>query len=278
MKNTIFQLYKKKIPLLLLLYFLGGAFCRWYQLKHELLFDGSLAEGAFMQRVLPLLALTFFVGFSFIIYGLKNIPHHKDCFPGTAAFATTLPAGLFLIIGNVLRLLLGTDTTAAYTEVSVALMKVLPYLGILAGLCIILFGLLSRWEKTPSPLLFMAVSIYLVVRLIVCFQEWNMDPSIHDYAYKLLASIFTMLGCFQISGFSFGKGKRRITILWCLCSAFFNAISLPDYLTQDPMEALNTISFLLLTGLFALLLLYAPDPIEELPADESPTEDTEQPQ
>ncbi len=278
MNHTVFQAYKKKIPFILLIYFLGGAFCRWHQLKNELLFDGSLAEGAIMQRVLPILALTFVAGFSFIVYGLKNIPRHKDCFPPALTFAVTLPAGLLLLISNVLRVLMGVEPTVAYTEVSAVLTNVLPYLGILAGICIMLFSFIAKSSKTPSPLLFMVVSIYLVVRLIVCFQEWNMDPSIHDYAYKLLAAIFTMLGCFQISGFGFGKGKRRITILWCLCAAFFSAISLPDYLTRDLTEALNTISFLLLTGTFALFLLYAPDPPEEALTEDLPTEQPEQPQ
>ena len=274
MNQTIFQAYKKKIPLLLLMYFLGGTFCRWYQLKNELLFDGSLAEGAYMQKVLPLLALSFIAGFGFMVYGLKNIPDHRNCFPGTATMAVALPAGLFLIAGNACRLLLGADIANAYTEVSAALTRILPYLGILAGICFILFGTITKSGKTPTPLLFMAVSIYLVVRLIVCFQEWNMDPSIHDYGYKLLASIFTMLGCFQIAGFGFGKGKRRITILWCLCAAYFNTISLPDHLMQDPVEGLIAISLLLLTGISALLLLYAPDPPEETPAEELPSEDT----
>ena len=276
MNPKIFQSYTKKIPLILLIYFLGGAICRWIQLKNELLFDGSLAEGAIMHRVLPILALTFVAGFSLIVYGLKNIPDHKDCFPPTLTLAVTLPAGLLLLISNVLRIVsnvlqvpLETESAVAYTEVSAALTGVLPYLGILAGVCILLFGFMSKRGKTPSPLLFMAVSIYLVVYLIVCFQNWNMDPSIHDYAYKLLAAIFTMLGCFQLSGFAFGKGKRRITILWCLCSAYFSTISLPDFWMQSLAETLNGISFLLLNGGFALFLLYAPDPPEEAPAEGS---------
>ena len=114
MKNATFQAMKKKIPLLLLMYFLGGAFFRWYQLKNEILFDGSLAEGAFMYRALPLLALTFFVGFSFVIYGLKNIPEHRNCFSCKPIFTMLqfVAAGL-LIFGNGSRALEGMDTTAA---------------------------------------------------------------------------------------------------------------------------------------------------------------------
>ena len=273
MNNATFQAMKKKVPLILLMYFLACPFFRWYQLKNELLFDGSLTEGAFMHRVLLLLALTFIAGFCLIVYGLKNIPEHKNCLSGKplsklAQFA----AAILLLLGNGSRALAGMDTTGAYTEVSATLMNVLPYLGIWSGLCIILFANKSRKGETPSPLLYMAVSIYLVIRLIVWFQEWNMDPSIHDYAYKLLAAIFTMLGCFQISGFCFNKGKRRITTLWCLCSAFFCAISIPDYLSTDLSELMITCAFLLLTLTFALELLYAPDPVEMPSVEEAPAE------
>jgi hypothetical protein len=78
----------------------------------------------------------------------------------------------------------------------------------------------------------------------------------------------------QIGGFGFGKGKRRITILWCLCAAYFSAVSIPDYLMQDPLEALTVFALFLLTGTFAMLLLYAPDPPEEPAAHALPTEES----
>lgn len=271
MKNETVKALVKKVPFLLLLYIFGGCFCRWYQLKNELLFDGSLAEGAFMQRVLPLLTLTFLVGFAFILYGLKNNPSHKDCFSRhPIPVMLQILAGGILAAGNTLQLIVGREPASIYTQISIALTKFVPYLGLIAGLCIILFALLTLWGKNPSPLLYMLVSIYLVVQLIVCFQEWNMDPSIHDYAYKLLAAITCMLGCFQIAGLCFRKGNRRITIFWNLCAMFFCSVSLPDYV-GDTSELLINISLLVLTLTQGIQLLYAPDPKEE---EESSPEDS----
>lgn len=263
MKPEATKAILKKIPQVLLVYILGGAFCRWYQLKNELLPDGSLTQGAFMHRVLFLLPITFIVGFAFILYGLKKITTHKDGFSKHMfPFVVQVCAGTLLAAGNVMQAFAEPDTTYAYTAVSVAMIKYLPYLGILAGLCIVAFALLTYMEKTPTPVLYMLASIYLVVRLIVYFQEWNTDPSVHDYAYQLLAFITTMLGCFQIAGFSFGKGKRRITIFWCLCAAFFCAISVSDYL-GNTSDLLINLSLLVLTLTLGLQLLYAPDPVEE---------------
>ena len=78
----------------------------------------------------------------------------------------------------------------------------------------------------------MIASIYLVVRLIVYFQEWNIDPSIHDYAFQLLAAICCMLAAVQLAGFSFDKGKRRMTLFWALSAVVFCGITTADMLVR----------------------------------------------
>ncbi len=288
MKPETTKAYLKKIPLLLLMYMVGGAFIRWYQIQNELLPDGSLVDGAFAHRVLLILPITFALGFGIVLYGLKNITTHGEGFSKhVLPLLTQILAGTLLIAGNVMQLLSDSVPVYAYTEVSVAMTEYLPYLGILAGICMVIFAVLTYVDKTPSPILYMLASVYLVVRLIVCFQEWNMDPSVHDYAYKLLAAITTMLGCFQIGGFSFGKGKRRITVFWCLCAAYFCAVSTADFFhgsffqadpTGDFLNAssalLINISLLILTLTQGLVLLYAPDPVEDTPEADASTPDT----
>lgn len=273
MKSKFVKHLLKYIPLILLLFMAVGAFCRRYQLKNELFFDGSLAEGAFMHKVLLILTLTLITGFGLLISGLENLPSHKDCF-------TRLPlplmiqatAGILIAVGNAVQLSAVPDLDSAYTAVPVVLTKYLPYLGILAGLCILIPPVLMVTGRRPSPIPYMLVSVYLVLRLIVSFQEWNMDPSVHDYAYKLLAAITTMLGCFQISGFAFDKGKRRITIFWCLCAAFFWAVSIPDFWGTNSPESLINLSFILLMMIQGMQLLYPSHPGAEAPGEPSSRE------
>lgn len=273
----------KKIPMVLLVYFFGGAFCRGYQLSRELLLDGGLVEGAYMHRVLLILAITFCGGFAFLSTGLQKITTHKEGFStGSLPALIQIIAGVLLIAGNALELLFPGDPFPTYTAVSDAMIRYLPWLGIVGGALVIVFALQCGSGKTPSPALYMLTSLYLVVRLIVCFQEWNMDPSAHDYAYKLLAAICAMLGCFHVGGFAFGKGKRRLTVFWCLCAAFFAAVSMPDYfitsthitfseLSQSSVEfsgLLVNIALMALTLTHGLQLLFAPDPVESTPTEE----------
>ena len=294
MRTDSIKAILKKTPMLLLFYLASGFFLRWYQLRNELLYDGSLVEGAIMHRVLFLLPVTLILGFGFLVYGLKNISSHKDGFSqGDLPFASELIAGLLLMAGNLLRLFYPADLSVAYAPVSQTLIRYLPYLGILSGIMIVCFAMSTRTGKTPSPLLYMIVSVYLVVRLIVSFQNWNMDPSIHDYGFKLLAAITAMLSCFQIAGFSFGKGKRRITIIWSLCAAFFAAVSIPDYIVSPELvssyndsmyvlvsafepnkfaDLLINVSLMLLALTHGLQLIFAPDPVEETTAEEDTPE------
>lgn len=286
MRTDSIKAILKKAPLILLFYLASGFFLRWYQLRNELLYDGSLVEGAIMHRVLFLLPVTLIFGFGFLVYGLENIATHKNAFSkGALPYSAQLVAGVLMFAGNLLHLSYPADLSMVYTPVSVVMIRYLPYLGLLSGVMFILFATKTRSGKTPSPLLYMAVSVYLVVRLIVNFQTWNMDPSIHDYAFKLLGSIAAMLSCFQIAGFSFGKGKRRITIIWCICAAFFTAVSIPDYMiahgiitfyyagvsgfVRDQLpDLLVNSSLLLLTLTHGLQLIFAPDPIEDIPSEE----------
>ncbi len=263
MRTETKKAFLQKIPFVLLIYVFGSIFCRYYQLEHELLYDGSLVEGAFMHRTLLILTVTFLLGFGFTTYCLKKLRTHSACFSShPLPMILQAAAAAALICGNVMQLLSGREPASVYTMVSVALVGVLPYLGIASGICILAFALLVKDGKKPSPLLYMLTSVYLVVRLIVCFQEWNTDPSIHDYAYELLAAICSMLGCFQISGFGFDKGKRRIATFWCLCAVFFCSISIADLLGNTSELFINA-GLLLLMLTHGLQLLYANEEIEE---------------
>ena len=115
----------------------------------------------------------------------------------------------------------------------------------------------------------MAVSVYLILRLIVHFQAWNTDPSVHDYCFKLLASICCMLGAFQLAGFSFEKGHRRITVFWTLCAVVFSCVSLPDaYLNGTADELLINVSLMFIMAVSGVQLLLCKEP-KEVPVSET---------
>ena len=143
------------------------------------------------------------------------------------------------------------------SQFSVLIGKLLPWLGFLAAGCIAAFALLRMSGKKPSAVFYMAVSVYLVVRLILSFQSWNTDPSIHDYCFRLLAAICCMLGTYQLAGFCLDQGRRRLTLFWTLLAVVFSAIGFVDAVRAgDTDEALVSISLCLSMFLSSIQLLY----------------------
>lgn len=214
-----------------------GAVLRRSQLLYELLPDGSLAEGSSLHRVLAVLSGVWLAAAAGLLLPLEKKQRWQDFFtPSVVPNLLQLAAAGMLILGNILLWVEGrTPVTALATQspaVSEALSFMLAPLGIVTALCIAAFAFSCLRSRRPSPLLYMIASIYLVVRLIVYFQEWNIDPSIHDYAFQLLAAICCMLAAFQLAGFSFDKGKRRMTLFWALSAVVFCGITTADMLVR----------------------------------------------
>lgn len=241
---------------------------RYYQRSTELLADGSLAEGAFLHRVLPIVSVCFAVGVVILFWNLERHASHAKLLHGRPLMFALLGAAAVLLVGNVLLWVGGTDSTGQYAATSPALSefltKLLPPLGIAAAVCIGVYACKCIRNEKPSALLYMCASLYLVVRLIVRFQAWNTDPSIHDYCYALLAAICTMLAAFHFAGFCLDCGKRRMTLFWQVCSVHFCCITLADAVyTDDTSELLILAALLLINAFNATELLLAPDTPEE---------------
>ena len=273
MKSYLPKDFLRKLLLFLPLYMVGGYFFRNYQLNKELLYDGSLISGAFAHKILLVLAVSFVLAYACIFYFTKPQKTFRGCFScSPLSCGAQLLAGLGLVAGNVLGVQNNDVFLPVYSQVSLFLSNSLCYWGVLAGVCVLIFAIRSYQDRQPSPVLYMFVSLYLVIRLIVNFQTWNTDPSIHDYAYTLLFAISAMLGCFQVAGFSFDKGGRRITGFWCVCSVFFGAVSAPDAM-GNTASMLTHVALVLLSLIMALEMVFAKEEEEEEPLPE--TESTE---
>ncbi|MBR4308253.1 MAG: hypothetical protein IKT58_01525 [Oscillospiraceae bacterium] len=263
-------LSKKILGIVLLflpLYMVGGYIFRNYQLQHELRLDGSLVPGAFMHKILLLMAASLVLAFLCISLFIKPMKTFRDCFSThPVSCGAQILAGVGLFLGNAMNLGNEAVYDPAYSQVSVMLTNSMPYWGMLGGVCIILFALAIFRGQKPSPLLYMEVSIYLAIRLIVHFQAWNTDPSVHDYAYTLISAICTMLASFQLAGFCFDKGARRITVFWCVCAVFFGSVSAPDAMGKTA-SLLIQLSQVLLMAVMTLELVFVKDSPEESPAE-----------
>ena len=215
------------------LYSAVGVFVLRYLMRMwELLPNGSLTEDAVIYKVLPIVCLLYAVGSVVIFLRIERHTQWGQLSKNPVPTILLFSASAFLCVGNLLLWLNGEAPASIYVASAPGfaefLTKLLPPLGILAAICMGMFAYRCYEKKKPSALLYMCVSLYLAVRLIVCFQAWNTDPSIHDYCYALLANISAMLAIFHIAGFSFDKGKRRITLFFLMCTIIFCAITLAD--------------------------------------------------
>ena len=150
------------------------------------------------------------------------------------------------------------DEALALTQLQKTMNLLIPLLGAACAVTLVAFARKCLRHEKPSPLLYMIVSVYLIVRLIVNFQKWSTDPSLNDFVYHLFAAISCMLAAFQLAGFSFGKGKRRITLFWALCAVYFSAISVIDCLCGRANDAGIQVALLLTMAASSLQLLCNP--------------------
>ena len=264
--------------LLLLLTFaaaVAGALLRRYQLANELLKDGTLAPGSKMHIVLLILLVLYGAVLVLLLRPLRKKRSWREVFPtGRLVYTLQIACALLLLIGNAFAIR-GTPATAqqVVSQFSVLIGKLLPWLGFLAAGCMAAFALLRMSGKKPSAVFYMAVSVYLVVRLILNFQSWNTDPSIHDYCFRLLAAICCMLGTYQLAGFCLDQGRRRLTLFWTLFAVVFSAMGFADAARAgDVGEALVSISLCLSMFLSSIQLLYPAR--RRRPADVIPPTDT----
>ncbi len=253
---------------------IAGFLIRRQQLAAELMSDGSLAEGSSLHILLTVLSGILFVGLIAFLFPLPKKESWKHVFPAALVpNLLLLVSAVGLTAGNLILWRSGSAAAVVTQspEVSNALAMLLPPLGVVSAICFAAFAILRILDRKPSPLLFMIASIYLIVRLIVCFQVWNTDPSIHDYAFQLLAAICCMLGCFQLAGFSFERGHLRMSLFWTLSAAAFCAFTVADTLRAGTLSDIlvNASLLLAMATCSACLLLTDGD----LPAPEPEAEE-----
>ena len=262
-----------------------AALLRRYQLGKELLNDGTLLPGSKMQVILPILLALYAAAVIVLLRPLRKKRSWQEVFPPTPLLnGVQIFCALLLFVGNISTLTKPAGSAQQLVSAfSIVLTRIRPWMGFAAALCMAAFAGMRMSRQKPTAVLYIAVSVYLVVRLILSFQSWNTDPSIHDYALRLLASICCMLGTYQLAGFCLDVGRRRMTAFWALCGTVFSAVGFVDSVYQgDAGEALVSLSLCLFMFVNAIQVLYArgrrtrrPIVSDPAPAPTPPSESSE---
>lgn len=150
---------------------------------------------------------------------LKKRSDYRSAFSSEAPVLAVSAAAAALVLAGSLMALLAQPY---------GIQLILGFFGIAAALCFAATAILRYRGTVPSAGLHMVPCIYLVVKLILDFKHWSVDPAVLDYCFALFAAIAAMCAVFHLGGFCYGKGRRRLSIFWCLTAVFFSAVSLAD--------------------------------------------------
>lgn len=162
----------------------------------------------------------------FAVYTLLLRPRKKYAALAGRSLAVCLggcAAALGLVLGCAAMLLSPVWETDRYLAAG----------GLLTALCWLAVAIL-RYRGRKAPIwLFLVPLLFFAARLVISFRFWSRDPAILDYCYDLFAHIGIMCALLHMGSFCFDKGKRRITVFFCLCGVFFGAASLAGARPRD---------------------------------------------
>lgn len=149
------------------------------------------------------------------------------------------------IVGGAM-VLLGATGELLFSGAATTGNMILCVLGVVSGLCLILSHLFRVTGNRKNPPTELVPVVYLVVKLILNFKNWSVDPVILDYFPMLMALIFSLLSLYGGAGFLFDEGKPRKTLCYGSLCVFFSAMAAVDgFLAGDPGIAMTYLGFLL---------------------------------
>lgn len=100
--------------------------------------------------------------------------------------------------------------------------------GIVSAVCLGAIPVFVMMRKRPPLLLYGAVTLSLILKLIPEFRVWSIDPNVGDYCFRLFAMISLMCVCFHRGEFVLNHGKRRLSVFWCIAGMVFCSIAAAD--------------------------------------------------
>lgn len=223
-----------------------GGLMRWYLLENVMVERGIAQAGSHFPLAMAIVVVACLVGICVFTCYMENRPSYSDNFGNVTnrqLYAFLTLCGVCLALTGVLRL----------KQQQPALETANFYMCILGGVTFAVFAILQMLGRRPHVLLLLPFCIFTLLQLVCDYRAWSGDPLMLDYCYTLLADVVSMLAIFQLGGFCFDKGKRRITAFWCSCGVVLNAISLADAIH---VNTLSDIAYRSAMTLLLLVLLY----------------------
>lgn len=197
----------------------AGFVLRRWQLGRAFDAEGLVVPGCASIWLLAVFCILMAAALALVCSTLRRRGEYEACFSsGLPELVISVAAALLVLLGSVISLMADPQGSNL----------VVGFLGICAALCIAVTAAQRYRGVMPSAAVHILPCVYLVVKLIVDFKHWSVDPAVLDYCFELFAAISFMCAVYHLGGFCFQKGKRRMSAFWCLVGILFAAISLAD--------------------------------------------------
>lgn len=99
-------------------------------------------------------------------------------------------------------------------------------LGLLCAIALVYLAWCRFRAIRGSFLLWCAVSVFLMMRLMFAYRSWSAQPELLHYCFPLLASVCVTLACYYRTAFAVGMGNRRLYLFFTQMGAFFCLVTL----------------------------------------------------
>lgn len=191
----------------------AGYFLRLWQLRQTAGPAGGdtsiLWLGLFCAVIVALLALQ--------CARLRRQSAYEEVFSSnTGPLLVSVAAAAMLMAASALQLLQGLS----------GIQLVICFLGLASGLSFVVTAAQRYRGVVPPAAVHVLPCIYLVIRLIIDFRQWSVDPAVLDYCFELFAAIAAMCAVYHLGAFCYNRGGRRISAFWCMTAMFFSAVAM----------------------------------------------------
>lgn len=189
---------------------------------------------------------------------------HQVLACGSGGFLLSILAAAMLLIGSGLEFM---ETLRSGPTISSPIMCLL---GLAGALCCMAAAYTRKKGVPAHPAVELMPVVYLVVKLVLNFKKWSIDPIILDYCVILFALIFSLLAFHRGAGFVFDHGKPRSTLFFAMCAMYFCAAAIMDGIADLSFATIITYLGLLLWQLPVIICLLSPaepDPQPEAEAE-----------
>lgn len=136
------------------------------------------------------------------------------------------PAPVLTVVGMGAALTVGLGSFAMFRNPLKSGDSLTAILGFIATLSWLTVCIQERRGQKAGWIFYLLPVVFFGLKLLADFRVWGRDPKILDYCYDLFALLATLCAVLHSSGFRFGKGKRRLTVFFCLTGIFFQAAAL----------------------------------------------------